>query len=94
MVSSEMLLSYPYWTIPLTVHTDDYDKQLGDFIIDKNKPIALFSRILSKTQHNYTTEEKELLTIVECLNQLRRILFVYEINVFSDHKSWSMPQLE
>ena len=26
MVSDDTLLSYPYWTIPLTVHTDTSDK--------------------------------------------------------------------
>ena len=29
MVSDENLLSYPFWTIPFTVHTDASDKQLG-----------------------------------------------------------------
>ena len=32
MVYAETLLSYPDWKIPLTVHTYDYDKQLGDVI--------------------------------------------------------------
>ena len=26
MISAEMLLSYPDWTIPFTVHIGDYDK--------------------------------------------------------------------
>ena len=39
MVSSEMLLSYTYWTIPFTVHTVDHDKQLGAVIIDKKNPL-------------------------------------------------------
>ena len=30
---------------------------------------------------------KEILAIVECLNQFSVILFGYEINVFSDHKN-------
>ena len=92
MVSSDTLLSYPYWTIPFTVQTDAYDKYLGTVIIDNNKPIGLFSRRLSNSQHNYTMTEKELLAIVECLKQFRRILFGYEINLFSYNIIWSMPQ--
>ena len=87
MVFSETLLSYPYWKIPFTVHTDVSDKQLDAVIIQNNKPIAFFSRILSKPQHNYTTNEKELLAIVEFLNQFRRIIFGNEINIFSDYKN-------
>ena len=55
MVSAETLLNYPDWTIPLTVHTDASDKQLGAVISQKNKPIALLSRRLIKPQSNYTT---------------------------------------
>ena len=36
MVSAETLLGYPYWRIPLTVHTYAYDKQLGAVIIQNN----------------------------------------------------------
>jgi len=81
------LLNYPDWTIPFTIHTDASDKQLGAVISQNNKPIAFFSRRLSKAQLNYTTTEKELLSIVECLKQFRGILFGYPINVFSDHKN-------
>ena len=86
-VSSETLLQYPDCTIPLTVHTDVSDKQLYAVIIQNNKPTAFFSRILSKPQRNYTTNEKELIAKVEFLKQLRRILFGYEINVLSYHKN-------
>jgi hypothetical protein len=87
MVSEETLLTYPDWTEPFTVHTDASDYQLGAVISQRNKPIAFFSRRLSKAQRNYTTTEKELLSIVECLKQFRGILFGYKINVFSDHKN-------
>ena len=87
MVSAETLLTYPDWTIPFTIHTDASDKQLGAVISQNDKPIAFFSRRLSKAQLNYTTTEKELLSIVECLKQFRGILFGYPINVFSDHKN-------
>ena len=82
MVSSETLLIYPDWKIPFTVHTDVSDKQLNAVIIQNNKPVAFFSRTLRNPQRNYTTNEKELLTIVELLKQFRGVLFGYEINVF------------
>ena len=87
MVSSDTLLSYPYCTIPFTVHDDASDKQVGAVISHNNKQIALFSRRLSKPQLNFTTTEKELLVILECLNKFHGILFGYEINVFSYHKN-------
>ena len=92
MLSAETLLSYTYWDISFTLHTDDSDKQLGAFISHNNKPIALFSRRLYKPQHKYNATKKEILTIVECLKQFLGILFGYEINVFSYHKTCSMTQ--
>ena len=77
MVSTETLLSYPDWTITSTLHTNASDKQLGDVIIINNKPIALFSIRLSNPQRNYTTTNKELLAIVDCLNKFCGILFGY-----------------
>ena len=86
MVSSKTLLSYPDLKIPFTLHTYASDKQLNGVISQNNKPIVFFSIILSNTQHKYTSTEKELLAIVEFLKQFHRIIFGYEINVFSYHK--------
>ena len=83
MFSAYTLLSYPDWKMPLTVHTDASDKQLGAVIIQNNKPIAFFYRKLSNPQLNYTTTEKELFAIVEYLKQFCGNIFGYEINVFS-----------
>ena len=81
MVFSDTLLSCKDWKLPFTFHTDTSDKQLGAVIIQNNEPIYFFSIILSKPQRNYTTTEKELLAIVECIKQFRGIIFSYEINV-------------
>ena len=58
MVSAEMLLNYPYWKVPFTVHTNASDKYLGAVISQNNKHISFFSRRLIKPQHNQTTNEK------------------------------------
>ena len=77
MVSTETLLSYPYWKLPFAVHTDASDKHLGAVISQNNKPIDLLSRKLSKSQRNYTTTEKKHLAIVECLKQFRGIFWLW-----------------
>ena len=86
MVSAETLLNYLYWKVPFSAHRDDSDKQLSSVISQNDKSIDLFSIKLSKPQRNYTTIEKELNLIVECLQQLCGILFGYEINIYLDHK--------
>ena len=67
MVYAETMLSYPYCKMPFIFHTDASDKQLGAGISHNNKSISLLSRIISKSQLNYTTTKKELLTVVEFL---------------------------
>ena len=56
-------------------------------ISQEGKPIAFFSRKLNNAQKNYTTTEKELLSIVECIKEFCNILFGYQIIVYSDHKN-------
>jgi hypothetical protein len=87
MVSQETLLTYPDWSQHFDIHTDSSDFQLGAVISQQGKPIAFFSRKLNSAQRNYTTTEKELLSIVECCKEFRNILFGYPIKVYSDHKN-------
>ena len=91
MVCKETMLNYPDWSKPFIIHTDASDYQLGAVISqkygDEYKPLAFFSRKLNKAQKNYTTTEKELLSIVECIREFRNILFGYPIEVYSDHKN-------
>ena len=42
MVSAKTLLTYPDQTITFMVHIAASDKQLGNAIINNNKPITLF----------------------------------------------------
>ena len=47
---------------------------LGAVISQKGKPIAFYSRKMNSAQQNYTTTEKELLSVVETLKEFRNIL--------------------
>ena len=87
MISREVTLNYPDFTLPFDIYLDASDYQLGAVITQKGKHLAFYSRKLNKAQLNYTVTEKEMLSIVETLKEFRGILLGHEINVYTDHKN-------
>ncbi len=60
LMAAEALAANPDHNKRFNVYTDASDFQLGACIIQEGKPIAYFSRKLTKSQKNYTTMEKEM----------------------------------
>ena len=87
MIGREVLLDYPDFNAPFEIHTDASKLQLGTVISQKGKPIASHSRNMNSAQQNYTTTEKELLSIVETLKEFCNILLGHQITVYTDHKN-------
>ena len=87
MLSKQVLLTYPDFNKPFDVHTDASDIQLGAVISQDNMPIAFYSRKLNQAQRNYTTMERELLSIVETFKEYRNILLGHTIKVYTNHKN-------
>ena len=75
ILSKETMLAFPDFQSPFVIHTDASKTQLGAVISQQNKPIAFYSRKLNPAQVNYTTTERELLSIVETLKEFRNILY-------------------
>jgi hypothetical protein len=66
-IAKETVLAYLDFSKPFEIYTDVSSTQLGAVITQDNRPIAFFSRKLSKKQQKYSVTEIELLAIVESI---------------------------
>jgi hypothetical protein len=69
LMAADALAAYPDHDKRFDVYTDASDFQLGTCIIQEGRPVAYFSRKLTKSQQNYTTMVKEMLSIVTTLKE-------------------------
>ncbi len=92
-IAKETVLAYPDFLKPFEVYTDASSMQLGAVITQDNRPIAFFSRKLSKTQQQYSVTEIELLAIVETLKEFKGMLWGQDIKVYTDHKNLTRDAL-
>jgi hypothetical protein len=69
LMAANALAAYPYHNKRFNIYTDASDFQLGTCIIQEGRPVAYFSQKLTKSQQNYTTVEKEMLSIITTLEE-------------------------
>ena len=71
IIAHDITLAYPNFSKPFELYTDARKQQLGAVIMQDNCPLVFYSHKLNTAQCNYTTTERELLSIVECCNKFR-----------------------
>jgi hypothetical protein len=69
LMAANALAAYPDHNKQFEVYTDASDFQLGACIIQERRPVAYFSQKLTNSQQNYTTMEKDMLSIIGTLEE-------------------------
>lgn len=87
---SEPILQYPDFTKPFNLTTDASGYAIGGVLsqgrVNRDLPIAYTSRTLNSAELNYSTIEKECLSIVYCTNYFRPYLYGRKFIIVTDHK--------
>ena len=86
-IAKDVALAYPDFSKEFEIYTDGSSSQIGAVITQDNRPLAFWSRKLTKTQKKYSVTEIELLAIVEVLKEFKGMLWGQRVKVYTDHKN-------
>ena len=89
---SVVILKAPDWTKPFHVHIDASNYAIGCILAQPGEhkmdfPISYASRQLNSAEKNYTTTEREGLTMIYVVKKYRHYLLVNKFVFVTDHEA-------
>ncbi|KAK9011205.1 hypothetical protein V6N11_044059 [Hibiscus sabdariffa] len=88
---SALIVEPPDWTLQFELMCDTSDYAIGAVLGQRKgkifHPIYYASRTLNDAQVNYTTTEKELLTVIFAFDKFRSYLMGAKVTVYTDHSA-------
>ena len=93
-MARDNLIEYPYFNETFKIHTNDSAFQLGAIISQKGKPIAFYRRKLTDDQQQYIVREKEILSIIEILRELGKIVLGQKMRIYTDKKLYLFKKIQ
>jgi hypothetical protein len=88
-VAHKVTLSFPDYKLPFTISTDASSVGiagvLSQVIDNYERPIAFTSRVLTKSERNYSTFERELLDVIYSLQQFKPYIWGQRFDLYTDH---------
>jgi RNase H-like domain found in reverse transcriptase len=95
LLAKDTFLQYLDHNKCFDIYCDASDFQLGTAILQEGVPVAFYSRKLTRAQCNYTVSKKELLSVVQTLQEFRTMLYgCPDIHVYTDHKNNTFAQFQ
>ena len=72
---------------PIVLETDASESAIGSALSQDGRPIAFFSRTLSRTEKSHSIVEKEALAIVESFRKFLGLIKAFPTKVLTDQKT-------